>query len=47
MSLDLMILATIIPAVIVIIAIVSRHKDSRHPPAGDGKRNDSPGSHLG
>ncbi len=47
MSLDLMILATIIPAVIVIIAIIARHKDSGSPPDGSKDRNDSPGSHLG
>lgn len=46
MGLDLMILATIVPAAIVVIAIIARRRErTGHP--HDDKPHDSPGSHLG
>lgn len=48
MGLDLIILATIVPAVIVVIAIFARNRDRKAHGADDKHGpNDSPGSHLG
>ena len=41
MGFDLLILATFIPVVIVVVAIMARRTDGRH------DDEDSPGSHLG